>query len=86
MQEIIGFLLGDLDLFYPLLLASVFIFVYAIVKRSWAAMLLSGILLLPDAIYFSGYPSVPFAIGIPLIQVFFAVIYYREIKLTKSAL
>jgi hypothetical protein len=61
-EEIMGFLLGYLRLFYPLLIASVIIFVIAVIKRSWIWMLVSAILLYPDAWYFSGYPPYPWVI------------------------
>ena len=68
--------MGSLRLFYPLLIASVIIFVYALIKRSWVLMLVSAILLYPDAWFFSGYPPFPWAKFIPLIQVIFALIFY----------
>ncbi|TQR21752.1 hypothetical protein [Psychrobacillus vulpis] len=76
MEEIMGGLLGQLGLFYPLLIASVITFVYALIKRSWIWMLLSAILLYPDAWFFSGYPPFPWAKFVPLIQVIFAIIFY----------
>ena len=78
-----GGLLGPLGLFYPLLIASVIIFVYALIKRSWIWMLLSAILLYPDAWFFSGYPPFPWAKFVPLIQVIFAIIFY-QMKRNKS--
>ena len=69
-------LLGQLGLFYPLLIASVLTFVYALIKHSWIWMLLSAILLYPDAWFFSGYPPFPWAKFVPLIQVIFAIIFY----------
>ena len=48
-------LLGQLGLFYPLLIASLITFVYARIKPSRIWMLLSAILLYPDAWFFSGY-------------------------------
>lgn len=71
-----GVLLGALRLFYPLLLASVITFVYALIKRSWMWMLLSAILLYPDAWYFSGYPPYNWVIFVPFIQVILAIIFY----------
>lgn len=71
-----GFLLGSLRLFYPLLVASVITFVYAFIKRSWIWMLLSAILLYPDAWFFSGYPPFPLAKFIPFIHVVFAFVFY----------
>lgn len=76
MEGIVGVLLGTLGLFYPLLIASIISFVYALIKRSWIWMVLSAILLYPDAWYFSGYPQFPWAIFIPLIQVVLAIIFY----------
>ncbi|EPD54119.1 hypothetical protein HMPREF1210_00104 [Paenisporosarcina sp. HGH0030] len=76
MEGIIGVLLGTLGLFYPLLLASVITFVYALIKRSWIWMLISAILLYPDAWFFSGYPPFPWAKFVPLIQVILAIIFY----------
>lgn len=77
MEEIMGVLLGSLGLFYPLLLASIITFVYAIIKRSWIWMLLSAIFLYPDAWLFSGYPPYPLAKFVPLIQVIWVIILYR---------
>jgi hypothetical protein len=74
MEDIMGVLLGSLQLFYPLLIASIITFVYALFKRSWNWMLLSGILLYPDAWFFSGYPPFPWAKFVPLIQVVLAII------------
>lgn len=71
------FLLGSLGLFYPLLIASVIIFIYALVKRSWIWMLLSAILLYPDAWFFSGYPPFSWVKFVPLIQVILAIIFYQ---------
>ncbi|WP_342543252.1 hypothetical protein MHH33_06375 [Paenisporosarcina sp. FSL H8-0542] len=76
MEGIMGVLLGTLGLFYPLLLASVITFVYALIKRSWIWMLISAILLYPDAWFFSGYPPFPWAKFVPLIQVILAIIFY----------
>lgn len=76
MEEFIGLLLGSLDLFYPLLLASILTFIYGLIKRSWVGMLLSAILLYPDAWFFSGYPPFPWAKFVPFIQVLLAIIFY----------
>jgi len=76
MEVITGVLLGVLQLFYPLLLASVILFIYALIKRSWIWMLVSGVLLYPDAWYFSGYPPFPWVKIIPLIHVILAIILY----------
>ena len=76
MEAITGVLLGVLQLFYPLLFTSVILFVYALIKRSWIWMLISGVLLYPDAWYFSGYPPFPWVKLIPLIQVIWAIILY----------
>ncbi|WP_449621882.1 hypothetical protein [Robertmurraya sp. Marseille-Q9965] len=84
MEYILGFLLGFLQLFYPLLLASIIAFVYALIKRSWKWMLVSGILIFPDAWYFSWYPLFPWAKLVPLIQVIIAIILYRTNREEKS--
>lgn len=76
MDDILGFLLGSLHLFYPLLIASGITFVYGICTQSWVWLLISGILLFPDAWYFSGYPPYPYAKWVPLIQLFLALIFY----------
>lgn len=76
MEGIIGVLLGTLGLFYPLLIASIITFVYALIKRSWIWMLLSAILLYPDAWFFSGYPTFPWVKFVPLIQVILAIVLY----------
>jgi len=83
MEGLIGGLLGTLGLFYPLLIASVITFIYGLIKRSWIGMLLSGILLYPDAWFFSGYPPFSWAKFIPLIQVILAIIFYL-LKRNKS--
>ncbi len=71
-----GLLLGSLDLFYPLLITSVISFVYALFMQSWKIMLISAILLYPEAWYFSGSPQFTWTIFVPLIQVMLAVIFY----------
>lgn len=73
-----GLLLGTLKLFYPLLIAAVSLFIYALIKRSWKLMLISAILLYPDAWYFSGTPRFPWAIFVPLIQVVLAALFYLK--------
>ncbi|HWI49014.1 MAG TPA: hypothetical protein VNU45_12400 [Rummeliibacillus sp.] len=83
MEGLIGGLLGTLGLFYPLLIASVITFIYGLIKRSWIGMLLSGILLYPDAWFFSGYSPFSWAKFIPLIQVILAIIFYL-LKRNKS--
>ncbi|WP_456271002.1 hypothetical protein [Bacillus sp. AK031] len=80
MENLMGLLLGSLNLFYPLLIASAIIFIYALLKRSWIGMLLSALLLFPDAWYFSGYPAFPWAMLLPLIQVLLAVTFYKRNK------
>lgn len=76
LEEMMGGLLGTLVLFYPLLVASVITFIYALFKRSWIWMLVSGILLYPDAWFFSGYPPFPWAKFVPLIQIILALLFY----------
>ncbi|PUB11126.1 hypothetical protein [Paenisporosarcina sp. OV554] len=83
MDGIMGVLLGTLGLFYPLLIASVITFVFALIKRSCIWMLLSAILLYPDAWFFSGYPPFPWAKFVPLIQVILAIVFYL-LKRNKS--
>jgi hypothetical protein len=78
LEELMGLLLGTLDLFYPLLIASVITFFYALFTRSWMIMLVSGILLFPDAWYFSGYPPFPWAKIVPLIHVVIAIIFFLQ--------
>lgn len=80
MEIIMSVLLGILNLFYPLLIASFVIFIYALIKRSWIAMLISGLLLFPDAWYFSGYPPFPWVKFIPLVQVIMALVFYFKQK------
>ncbi|MFD1736353.1 hypothetical protein ACFSCX_07225 [Bacillus salitolerans] len=75
-----GLLLGSLDLFYPLLIASILTFVYALISRSWFWMLLSAILLYPDAWYFSGYPTFFWVNFIPVIQVIIAIIFFMKTR------
>lgn len=78
-----GLLLGSLNLFYPLLIASVVTFVYAFIKSSWVWMILSAILLYPVAWLFSGYPPFPWAKFVPFIQIILAIIFY-VLKRNKS--
>lgn len=75
-----GILLGTLKLFYPLLIASFTLFIYALIKRSWILMLISTILLYPNAWYLSGTPRFPWAIVIPLFQVILAILFYFKKK------
>ena len=77
MEWIMGVLLGSLQLFYPLLFASIITFVYALIKHSWIWMLLSGVLLYPDSWFFSGYPPFPWVKFVPLIQVILAIILFQ---------
>lgn len=76
MEAIVGVLLGTLGLFYPLLLGAILSFVYALRKRSWVWMLISALILYPDAWYFSGYPPFPWVKCVPCIQVILALIFY----------
>lgn len=78
MEVIMGVLLGTLGLFFPLLIASIITFVYAIIKRSWIWMLLSALLLYPDVWFISAHPPFPWAIFVPLIQVLLAIIFYLK--------
>jgi hypothetical protein len=78
MEQLTGFLLGSLGLFYPLLIAAVLTFVYALIKRSWIWMLVSAILLYPVAWFFSGYPPFPWAKFIPLTQMIFALVFWLK--------
>lgn len=76
LEEILFKLLFGLNFFYPLLFTSVILFVYAIFKQSWVWMLISGILLFPNALFLFIDP-LPFklAIFIPLIQVILTIIF-----------
>ncbi|WP_421382214.1 hypothetical protein ACOJQI_22145 [Bacillus salacetis] len=76
MEQLTGFLLGTLDLFYPLLIASILTLVYAIRKRSWFWMIVSAVLLYPDAWFFSGYPSFAWVKFLPVIEVIFAIVFW----------
>ncbi|TSI07870.1 hypothetical protein [Lysinibacillus sp. BW-2-10] len=76
MEAIVGVLLGTLGLFYPLLLGAILAFVYALLKRSWVWMLISALLLYPDAWYFSGYPPFPWVKWVPFMQVILALMFY----------
>lgn len=75
MEELLGLLLGELHLFYPLLIASLVLFLYGFMKRSFVMMVLSGLFLFPDTWYFSGYPPFPWAKFIPLLHVMIALIF-----------
>ncbi|RUL47282.1 hypothetical protein [Lysinibacillus antri] len=76
MEAIVGVLLRTLGLFYPLLLGAILAFVYALLKRSWVWMLISALLLYPDAWYFSGYPPFPWVKWVPFMQVILALRFY----------
>ncbi|MFE8703001.1 hypothetical protein ACFYKX_20540 [Cytobacillus sp. FJAT-54145] len=78
MEEFMGLLLGSLNLFYPLLIASIIILIYAWIKKSWIGILVSAILIYPVAWLFSGYPPFPWAKFIPLLLVILAVIFYLK--------
>ncbi|MBB6452741.1 membrane protein YdbS with pleckstrin-like domain [Salirhabdus euzebyi] len=69
--------MGQLDLFYPLLISSVLTFLFAFAVKSWVWMLISGLLIFPNAWYFSGYPAYGFVILLPIIHVMFAIVFYR---------
>jgi hypothetical protein len=85
MEALFGFLLGTLQLFYPLLIVSVVMFVYAIFVRSWILMLISGLLIFPDVWYFSGNPPYLYVIFLPLIHVLLAILFYRgKMKVTSE--
>jgi hypothetical protein len=77
MEALLGFLLGTLQLFYPLLIVSIVMFIYAIFVRSWILMLISGLLIFPDVWYFSGYPPYPYVIFLPVIHILLAILFYR---------
>ncbi|KXH80866.1 hypothetical protein [Sporosarcina sp. HYO08] len=76
MEQIMGLLLGTLNLFYPLLLGSVITFIYALIRRSSIPMLISAILLFPIAWFIGAHPPFPWAIFLPLIQVLLAIVFY----------
>lgn len=77
-----GLLLGSFDLFYPLLIVSVILFLYTLMKRCWIAMIFSAIFLYPVIWYFSGYPPFTWVKIIPFIQVVVALVFF-QMKRTK---
>ena len=78
LEEVLYKVLFGINMFYPLLIISVIVSVFAITRRSSVWMLIGGILLLPSGLYLIYFGS-PFhyAIIIPLIQLALAVIFYR---------
>jgi hypothetical protein len=83
-EEITRILFGSWHLFYPLLITSGIIFVYAFTTRSWIWMIISGIVLYPDAWYFSKYPAFSWVEFIPVVQVIFAVVFFLMKRRSKS--
>jgi hypothetical protein len=84
LESLFIYLLGSLDLFYPLLILSVITFVYAFMKHSCVWMIISAILLSPDAWYFSGSPLFWWAKFIPFIHVSIAIIFYFQYRIQKD--
>lgn len=78
MESFLGILLGTLNLFYPLLICSIVIFIYGVVIRSWPAVLISGLLIFPDVWFFSGYPSYAWVILFPFIHLFITYRFYKN--------
>lgn len=82
MEPLMGFLLGTLQLFFPLIVMSAITFVLGLILRSWLWMLASAVLIYPDAWYLGATPAFPWAIYLPLIQVFAAIWIYLSNKCT----
>ncbi|BAB07598.1 hypothetical protein P4637_04575 [Halalkalibacterium halodurans] len=76
MEGVMSFLFGALSLFYPLLIASVLLFGYAFVKRSWVGMVVCAILLYPNAWFVSMHPPFPWVIYTPVIPIMLAAVFY----------
>lgn len=68
-------------LFFLLLISSIMSFLLAWYIKSWESMLLSGILLFPVTWFLSGYPSLPWALYIPVIHLVLAIIIYQTNKM-----
>ena len=71
-------------LFWFLLIFSVILFIYALYKKSWVIMASSGILLMPDVWYFSGYPPFPLVKYLPLLHLLLALLFYIKNKKMSS--
>ncbi|TLS35028.1 hypothetical protein [Pseudalkalibacillus caeni] len=82
MGTIFVLLIGKLNLFYPLLISSGILFLFAIAKKSWVSMLISGCLLLPISWYLSLDATTSWAKLIPMLPVMLTVhfFYKKEIK------
>ncbi|EMR05337.1 hypothetical protein C772_02688 [Bhargavaea cecembensis DSE10] len=80
MEQVMGFLLGTLQLFFPLIVMSAIAFVLGLILRSCLWMLASAVLIYPDAWYLGATPAFPWAVYLPLIQVFTAIWIYLSNK------
>ena len=81
MYELLGKILFSVNLFYPLLLVSAILIIYAIFKQSWIVMVISALTLLPSTLYFLyTAPPFQFSIMITLIQLFVAALFYKKVN------
>lgn len=79
MYELLGRLLFSANFFYPLLLVSAILTIYAIFKQSWIVMVISALTLLPSTLYFLyTAPPFQFSIMITLIQLIVAALFYKK--------
>ncbi|WP_424237906.1 hypothetical protein [Bhargavaea ginsengi] len=85
MEQVMGLLLGTLQLFFPLIVMSAITFVLGLILRSWLWMLASAVLIYPDAWYLGATPAFPWAIYVPLIPVFVALWLFLLNKRDKKA-
>jgi len=61
-------------LFYCSIVLSIVFLTLALIKTSYFLLILTVILAMPSAIYFSGYPYLRFAILIPFIYIAFFLV------------
>jgi hypothetical protein len=66
--------------FWALVLIFPAAFIYGLIKKSWIGMSVSGITLLPVAMYYGVGGELRYALVFPLIPFFIAIMFYRELK------
>lgn len=69
-------------LFWTSIFIAPITFIYAIIKRSWVAMLVCFIAILPASLYFwSGEPPVSYIGYIPIIFLILVILFYKKSKI-----
>jgi hypothetical protein len=82
MEQVMGVLLGSLQMFYPLLVLTAIAFAIGLFRRSWPWMLASAILIFPGAWYVGATPRFPWATFVPLVPILLAVWFFLLKKRT----